>query len=93
MKKKLWKVLAKIFFDILFVLLFICFLLFLLYFLHGSLEQFPTGEQQEKARTAAALGMFASGVPCLIYIIIRIKLYLSSGGHHDRRRQKNVRQD
>lgn len=50
-----------------------CFLIGLFCFFAGSLEMDPTPEQMEKARLAATGLMMATGIPCVLCIICRIK--------------------
>lgn len=47
---------------ILWIIIFIIFLLGLLYFFTGSLEWFPTPEQQEKAKIASLIMMIVPAI-------------------------------
>ena len=59
--------------DILIILLLAGFFFSLLYLINGSLEAFPTGEQQGKARIAAVIMALATGLPCAACVFFRIK--------------------
>lgn len=67
------KNIARILFIILAVIFFLGFVFSLLWLLAGSLETFPTAEQQEKAHIGAALGMIVSLVPCLVCTLFCVK--------------------
>lgn len=68
------KVKIKRFFgDILIAVLLFLFILSLLWFINGSLEMLPTVEQQDKARLGAIISMIITGVPCLIFTVVRVK--------------------
>ena len=73
MKKKMLKITG----NILLVLLLSLFLLSVIWFCYGSLEEFPTEEQQEKARIAAGGLMVISGI--LSAVFIGIKLFRVAG--------------
>ena len=42
-------------------------------FFGGSLESFPTPEQQEKARIGSVIGMIGSFVPCLVCTVLGMR--------------------
>lgn len=68
------KVKIKRFFcDILIAVLLFLFTLSLLWFINGSLEMVPTVEQQDKARLGAIISMIITGVPCLIFTVVRVR--------------------
>lgn len=58
--------------NVLMAVLTTLFLLSLLWFLNGSLEMYPTAEQQHKVRIASALFMFIFSTPCITCIVIRV---------------------
>lgn len=60
--------------NVLIVIFFLGFLLGLLYFLHGSLEMFPTEEQQDKAKLAAVLIMAVMGILSITIAVVRAKI-------------------
>lgn len=64
-------VIVRLFWDVLIIVFLLSFILSLLWYTTGSFESMPTEEQQEKARIAAALSMFATGVPCMICAAVR----------------------
>lgn len=68
--RKFWKIVL----DILIVLSVCVFLLALCWFLNGSLEMFPTEEQQEKARIGAMLLMAVSGISTVIFTTIGFRI-------------------
>lgn len=59
--------------NILLFILLPCFILATCWYFTGSLEMFPTAEQEGKAKLSAILLMMISGIPCVICIITRIK--------------------
>lgn len=59
--------------NILIGVLFPCFFVALLWYINGSLEMFPTAEQEETARIAAGLLMLITGITAFICLIVRIK--------------------
>lgn len=65
--RKFWKIVL----NILIVLSVCVFLLALCWLLNGSLEMFPTEEQQEKARIGAALLMTVSSISTVIFTATR----------------------
>ena len=64
----------RIVLPVLAIVFLLGFVLNLVWFLDGSLEPFPTPEQQEKARIGAALGMGGFCVSCLVCTVLYIKL-------------------
>ena len=58
---------------ILWIIICIIFALGLLYLFTGSLEWFPTPEQQEKARITALVMMIASSICSVILFLTRKK--------------------
>ena len=73
MKKKILKITG----NILLVLLLSLFLLSVIWFCYGSLEEFPTEEQQEKVRIVAGGLMVVSGIPSAVFI--GVKLFRGAG--------------
>lgn len=65
----------RILLIILAVIFFLGFVFSLLWLLTGSLETFPTAEQQEKAHIGAVFGMVVSLVPCLVCTLLCAKLW------------------
>ncbi len=59
--------------NILIVVLIPCFLLAICWYFTGSLEMFPTTEQEEKIKINAIILMIVTGVACVIAVIIRKK--------------------
>lgn len=58
---------------ILAILFALIFILNLMWLFTGSLEQFPTAEQEEKVSIVAILGMFVSFVPFAICLTVFMK--------------------
>ncbi|MBR5950463.1 MAG: hypothetical protein IKZ87_03415 [Actinomycetaceae bacterium] len=63
----------RIVLNILIVLSALGFLAGLLYFVNGSLEMFPTAEQEETARIVAIVIMVSNALLCAVCIIARTK--------------------
>lgn len=59
--------------DILIAIFLLGFILFFLYHMNGSLELYPTEEQEEKIKVMTMLLMIANAVPCIACLAIRIK--------------------
>lgn len=68
------KTVIKLVLDIMIILLLFLFVLSFIYFLHGSLEDFPTEEQQDEIRAVTAFFMIVSGIPCMICTYLRFRL-------------------
>ncbi len=64
---------APIILDLLIILLLLGFILSVICLFTGSLEQFPTDEQMEKARIGAAVMTLLTGLPCAVCIYLRIR--------------------
>ena len=58
---------------ILWIIICIIFILGLIYLITGSLERFPTPEQQEKARITALVMMIAPTICGVIFVLSRKK--------------------
>ena len=59
--------------DILIAIFLLGFILFFLYHMNGSLELYPTEEQEEKIKVMTMLLMITNAAPCVVCIAIRIK--------------------
>ena len=68
MKKKMLQIAG----NILLVLLLSLFLLSVIWFCYGSLEEFPTEEQQEKVRIVAGSLMIISGILSAVFIGVKL---------------------
>lgn len=72
--KRILRIIMKIVLDFGIFVVAVVFLMSICYFIHGSFEWFPTEEQMEKARIAAAfLGTLCLTVGALL-LACRIKL-------------------
>lgn len=59
--------------DMLITIFLLGFILFFLYHMNGSLELYPTEEQEDAVKCVTMLLMIANAVPCIACIAIRIK--------------------
>ena len=55
------------------VIVFIVLVMFVLYFFNGSLEMFPTPEQQEKVHIVSSMGIAVTMIIEIVLIIINKK--------------------
>lgn len=69
------KTMTKVFLWLLLVALAVPMILFAAYFVHGSLEEFPTDEQQDKVRVVSGIGflVFASLETVVIVALRRMR--------------------
>ena len=65
---------TRLIIDISLVIFFICFVFSLVYFFNGSLEMFPTSEQNEKARIFNLVMSLIFAAIEIILVVLRMKL-------------------